>query len=185
MKCGTEPAAGERKIRGERRALGAALFLDHLHQHDLPALDDFLDLVLPAGTVAAVGDFFERIGAADRLDDFLFLVAFCGLVVFFLVAVFAVFRRRFTVVGRRLDGFARAVGCRRRLVAFAGVGGDAGRLRVDGRSCGLSFDRRSRGGRFGRGERLGDRLGHGLAGSGRNRLRTGVDRRDVTGGGRH
>jgi hypothetical protein len=38
-------AAGQRQIGGQRRALGAALFLDHLHQHDLPALDDFLDLV--------------------------------------------------------------------------------------------------------------------------------------------
>src|SRR3546814_20368962 len=38
-------AAGQRQIGGQRRALVAALFLDDLHQHDLPALDDFLDLV--------------------------------------------------------------------------------------------------------------------------------------------
>ncbi len=41
-------AAGERQIGGERRALVAALFLDDLHQQDLAALDDFLDLVLAA-----------------------------------------------------------------------------------------------------------------------------------------
>ena len=40
-----EPA-GERDIGGQRRALGAALFLDHLDQQDLPALDDLLDLVV-------------------------------------------------------------------------------------------------------------------------------------------
>ena len=39
-------AAGEREIGGERRALVAALFLDDLDQQHLPALDDFLDLVL-------------------------------------------------------------------------------------------------------------------------------------------
>ena len=45
-------AAGEREIGRERRALGAALFLDHLHQHDLPALDHLLDLVLRGGSAA-------------------------------------------------------------------------------------------------------------------------------------
>jgi hypothetical protein len=39
-------AAGERQVGGQRRALVAALFLDDLHQQDLAALDDFLDLVL-------------------------------------------------------------------------------------------------------------------------------------------
>src|SRR6185437_3395989 len=39
-------AAGERQIGGERRALVAALFLDHLHQDDLAPLDHFLDLVV-------------------------------------------------------------------------------------------------------------------------------------------
>ena len=38
--------AGERQIGGQRRALVAALLLDHLHQHDLAAADDFLDLVV-------------------------------------------------------------------------------------------------------------------------------------------
>ena len=39
-------AAGERDVGGERRALGAALLLDHLHQQDLAAADHFLDLVV-------------------------------------------------------------------------------------------------------------------------------------------
>ena len=39
-------AAGQRDIGGQRRALGAALFLHHLDQQDLPALDDFLDLIV-------------------------------------------------------------------------------------------------------------------------------------------
>jgi hypothetical protein len=69
-------AAGEREIGRERRALGAALFLDHLHQHDLPALDDLLDLVLAAIARGALGHLFHRVGAADGVDDFfLFLGA--------------------------------------------------------------------------------------------------------------
>ena len=62
-------AAGERKIGRQRRALGAALLLDHLHQHDLPALDDLLDLVLPAIARCAVGNLFHGVGAADGFDD--------------------------------------------------------------------------------------------------------------------
>ena len=50
-------AAGKRKISGERRALRAALLLDHLHQHHLPALDDFLNLVLAAHARRALGHF--------------------------------------------------------------------------------------------------------------------------------
>ncbi len=34
------------QIRCQCRALGAALFLDHLHQQDLPAANDFLNLVV-------------------------------------------------------------------------------------------------------------------------------------------
>ena len=65
-------AAGERQIGGQRRALGAALLLDDLHQHDLPALDDFLDLVLPrARAMRALRHFLHRVGAADRFDHFL------------------------------------------------------------------------------------------------------------------
>src|SRR5262249_43670755 len=46
-------AAREREIGGERRALVAALFLDDLHQHDLPAADHFLDAVAPDEDLAA------------------------------------------------------------------------------------------------------------------------------------
>ena len=62
-------AAGEREIGRERRALGAALLLDHLHQHHLPALDDLLDLVLPARAIGALRHLLHRVGAADRFDD--------------------------------------------------------------------------------------------------------------------
>ena len=62
-------AAGEREIGGQRRALVAALFLDDLDQQDLAALDDFLDLVLPARWRAALGQLLERVVAAELLDD--------------------------------------------------------------------------------------------------------------------
>ena len=61
-------ASGERKVRRQRRAFGAALFLDHLHQHHLPALDHFLDFVLAAIARGTIGDFFQCIGAADGFD---------------------------------------------------------------------------------------------------------------------
>src|SRR5262249_61872243 len=48
----------------------AALFLDGLHQHHLAALDDFLDLVLPAIARQPLLHLFERV-AANRIDDFL------------------------------------------------------------------------------------------------------------------
>ena len=41
-----------------------------MHQHDLPALDDFLDLVLSAIARRAIGNFLQRVGAADRFDHF-------------------------------------------------------------------------------------------------------------------
>src|SRR4029079_8357421 len=68
-------AAGEREIGRERRALGAALFLDHLYQHDLPALDDLLDLVLAAIARGALSHLFHRVGAADGVDDFFLFFA--------------------------------------------------------------------------------------------------------------
>ncbi len=46
-------AAGEREIGRQRRAFVAALFLHHLHQHDLAAADDFLDLVAARQDAAA------------------------------------------------------------------------------------------------------------------------------------
>ena len=60
-------AAGEREIGRQRRALVAALFLDDLDQQDLPALDDFLDLVVAARRLAAVAHFFQRVLGADRI----------------------------------------------------------------------------------------------------------------------
>jgi hypothetical protein len=65
-------AAGEREIGGERRALVAALFLDDLHQQDLPALDDFLDLVLPAVLAGTLGHIFHGVAATELLDLILF-----------------------------------------------------------------------------------------------------------------
>ena len=64
-------AAGERQIGGERRTLGAALLLDDLHQHHLPALDHFLNFVLAAQPRHALGHFLHGIGAADQFDRFL------------------------------------------------------------------------------------------------------------------
>ena len=62
-------AAGERQVGGQRRALVAALFLDDLHQHHLPALDHFLDLVLAGrGARRRSRQLLERVLAADRLD---------------------------------------------------------------------------------------------------------------------
>ena len=60
-------AAGEREIGRERRALGAALLLDHLHQHDLPALDDLLDLVLAAIARRAIGHLFHARRSRRRI----------------------------------------------------------------------------------------------------------------------
>ena len=45
--------ASQRKVGCQRRALVAALFLDHLDQHDLAAGDDFLDLVMTGKIDAA------------------------------------------------------------------------------------------------------------------------------------
>ena len=61
-------AAGERQIRGERRALVAAFLFDHLHQNDLAALDDLLDLVDARGPSGTIGDFLDRILGADGFD---------------------------------------------------------------------------------------------------------------------
>src|SRR5690606_19026044 len=45
-------------------------FLDHLHQHDLPSFDDFLNLVLAAEAGEPLLHFLQRVGAANRLDGF-------------------------------------------------------------------------------------------------------------------
>src|SRR5690606_13174172 len=60
--------AGERKVGGECGALVAALLLDDLDEQDLPALDDFLYLVLPAREAARPAHFLDRVVGADRLD---------------------------------------------------------------------------------------------------------------------
>ncbi len=49
--------AGQGQIGGQRRALGSALLLDHLDQHDLAPLDHLLDLVAAHQPLAAAGDF--------------------------------------------------------------------------------------------------------------------------------
>ena len=65
-------AAGQRQVGGEGGALVAALFLDDLHQQDLPALDDFLDLVLAdrvaAAALARLALLDHHLVAAQRLD---------------------------------------------------------------------------------------------------------------------
>ena len=62
-------AAGERQVGGERGALVAALLLDDLHQDDLAALDDLLDLVAARTPARPGGELFQSILArADLLD---------------------------------------------------------------------------------------------------------------------
>ena len=58
-------AAGQRHIGRQRRAFIAALFLDHLDQHDLAALDDLLDLVDAAAAAVALRQLLEGVLAAD------------------------------------------------------------------------------------------------------------------------
>ena len=72
----------QRQVGGERRALVAALLLDDLHQHDLPALDHLLDLVAAqqSSTTAGLighhlGGFLVRVGG-DGLGG---LDVACGL----------------------------------------------------------------------------------------------------------
>jgi hypothetical protein len=80
-------AAGEREVGGQRRALAAALFLDDLHQHDLAAFDDFLNLVLAARAEGAFRHFLHHIVATDGFDDlFLGLIALVIFVKFFAVS---------------------------------------------------------------------------------------------------
>src|SRR5262249_11923037 len=73
-------AAREGQIRRQRRALGAALLLDDLHQHDLPTFDYFLDLVLATVTRRTVRHFFHGVIAADRFNYFL-LITLGGLAI--------------------------------------------------------------------------------------------------------
>ncbi len=64
-------APGQRHVGGECRALVAAFFLHDLHQQDLAALDDFLDLVVAAArlaTLAATGNFFQCVLGTNRIN---------------------------------------------------------------------------------------------------------------------
>ena len=63
-------AAGQRQVCGERRALVAALFLDDLNQDDLPALDDFLNLVAARAAARTRRQFLQRVFGADLLNLF-------------------------------------------------------------------------------------------------------------------
>ena len=67
-------AAGKAQIGGKRRTLVAALFLDDLHQQDLPALDNVLDLVPAAKGLALLakllGGAFIHGGAGRAGSDF-------------------------------------------------------------------------------------------------------------------
>jgi hypothetical protein len=62
-------AAGKRQIGGERGTLIAPLFLHHLHENDLAAADDLLDLVGPAATAPCpLRHLFQRVLRAHRFD---------------------------------------------------------------------------------------------------------------------
>ena len=58
-------ASRQREIGRQRRALVAALLLGDLHQHDLAALDDLLDLVVPHRVAPPP---LRRVGLLDLLD---------------------------------------------------------------------------------------------------------------------
>src|SRR5665213_2612075 len=111
-------AAGQREIGGERGALVAAFFLDDLHQHYLPALDDFLNLVLAARPEGALGHFLHDVVAADGLDDF-----FLGLLAIVLIVVRLFARRHGGLFGTIVS--ARLV---MRRVGIPGMGGVFARM---------------------------------------------------------
>src|SRR5207302_757067 len=82
-------AAGERQVGRQRGTLVAAFFLDHLHQHHLAALYDFLNLILAPWAEGALRHLFHNVVAADGFDDlFLGLIA-----VVFVVMAFVAKRR--------------------------------------------------------------------------------------------
>ena len=60
-------APGQREVSRQRRPLVAALLLDDLHQQNLPALDDLLNLVLAAQARRAAWNLLQGV-AADLLD---------------------------------------------------------------------------------------------------------------------
>lgn len=114
-------AAGQRQVGGQRGALVAAFFLDHLNQHHLATLDDFLDLVLAARTEGALWNFFQNVVAADGFDDFfLGVVAIVFFVVLMLVAMMFVTTGNGMLIMRVSFVFA-AVLAMRRVVGMGGV----------------------------------------------------------------
>ena len=85
-------AAGQRQIGRQRSPLVAALFFDHLHQHDLAGLDDLLDLIAAYARFARRADFFRDIFLGNRFN--------------LVIGVRGVINRTI----RRIALFARAVG---------------------------------------------------------------------------
>ena len=61
-------SSGKRQIRGQRRALIAALFLCYLHQQNLAPFDDVLDLIAAAEGPRASRGRFLRLVAPHRLQ---------------------------------------------------------------------------------------------------------------------
>ncbi len=61
-------AARQRQIGGQRRALVAAFFLDHLDQHDLADLDHLLDLVAARTRLLGDADFLADILIGHRFN---------------------------------------------------------------------------------------------------------------------
>src|SRR6185312_14923969 len=112
---------GKRKIGGERRALGAALFLHDLNEQHLPALDDFLDFVAAVTARLPLRHFFHGT-AADLLDGFI------------LDLILPRFARLFFAALGRAAVFAHR---------FGSFGGSAG-FRARGLIKGRSFVRRLR-----------------------------------------
>ena len=104
-------ATGQRQECCQSRAFVAALFLDHLHQHDLAALHDFLNLVVAEvdALLARFGlfaHFFMRVASARRLHRMVGLDA-----VFVVLVLILALGRGFGVffVRSRFDGLCRLV----------------------------------------------------------------------------
>ncbi len=101
----TQKRPASEMIGGQRRALGAALLLHHLHQQDLPAVDDLLDLVVAqeARRDAALASVFGAVAfAANGLR-------------------WRLFRDRFRGVAGLLDGIGCAIGTGFGVARIAGL----------------------------------------------------------------
>ena len=104
-------ATGQRQISGQRRALVAALFFHHLHQHDLAHLDDFLDLVAPRAWAPGLADFFGHILFGDGFDV---VIGVRGMVdgVIGVVVTMAVSMAVVTLIAPARFGFGGLIGIR-------------------------------------------------------------------------